>query len=333
MGQTISDALINLSNSRFKMCIILDSKNNFKGVLNDGDIRRALLKGKNLTSKIDQVYNNKPIIVRQNSVQKKILKRLNTENVDQAPIIKNKKVIGIFSRNNILSESLKTPFVIMCGGLGQRLKPITIKIPKALVPINNKPMLSLVMNNIKKYGFNRFIFSTYYKSSLIKNYYKKNKPPNTKIEYIRENKPLGTAGSLSLLKNKIKEKNLLITNCDIISKINYKSLLNFHNDNKADLTIAIKKYYSESQFGEMDINGIYVKNIIEKPTKDVIINAAIYAIKTNLIKELKFNKHKNMDEFIKELIKKKKKVIAFPFYESWFDLGTKKQIKIFKQNL
>ena len=110
----------------------------------------------------------------------------------------------------------------MCGGFGKRLKPTTLKIPKALVLVNNSPMLTRVINNLKKYGFKKFILSTYYKSKLIKNYYKNGKSHNIKINYITEKKPLGTAGSLSLLKNKIKEKNFLITNCDVLSEINYK---------------------------------------------------------------------------------------------------------------
>ena len=302
-------------------------------MLNDGDIRRALLKGKNLGSKIDSIYNKRPIIFRENSVRSKVIRRLSAQKVEHAPIVKNKKVIGIFSSKKIISEDLNTPVVIMCGGFGKRLKPTTLKIPKALVSVNNSPMLTRVINNLKRYGFKKFILSTYYKSKLIKNYYKDGKSHNIKINYVTEKKPLGTAGSLSLLKNKIKEKNFLITNCDVLSEINYKNLLNFHNENKADLTIAIKKYFTESQFGEINIKGIQVNHIYEKPIKDIIINAAIYVMNTKLIKEITYNKFINMNELITYMIKKKKKVIAFPFYENWFDLGTKQQIKIFKDNI
>ena len=204
------------------------------------------LKGYDLTSKIEKIYNKKPIVIRKNSKKSKILKKLSLENVDQAPIVRNKKLIGIFSRNNFISENLNTPVVIMCGGFGKRLKPITKKIPKAMITINNQPMLSLVISNIRRFGFKKFIFSTYYKGNLTKNYFKNGSSFDLNIDYTNEKKPLGTAGSLSLLRNKIKnEKNLLVTNCDIMSQINYKSLLDFHNENKADLTIAIKKFTSE----------------------------------------------------------------------------------------
>ena len=332
LGQTINQALKNLSSSGYKICIVCDSKYVLKGVLNDGDIRRALLKGKNLSSKIDNIYNKKPILFRENSIRSKVVKRLAAEKVEHAPIVKNKKVIGIFSSNKFISKDLNIPVVIMCGGFGKRLKPTTLKIPKALVSVNNSPMLTRVINNLKRYGFKKFIFSTYYKSKLIKNYYKDGKSHNIKINYVTEKKPLGTAGSLSLLRNKIKEKNFLITNCDVLSEINYKSLLNFHNENKADLTIAIRKYSTESQFGEINMKGIHVSHIYEKPIKDIIINAAIYVMNSRLIKELTYNKSMNMNELIMQMIKKKKKVIAFPFYENWFDLGTKQQIKIFRDN-
>ena len=176
-----------------------------------------------------------------------------------------------------------------------------------MITINNQPMLSLVISNIRRFGFKKFIFSTYYKGNLIKNYFKNGSSFDLNIDYTNEKKTIGTAGSLSLLRNKIKnEKNLLVTNCDIMSQINYKSLLDFHNENKADLTIAIKKFTSESQFGEMDLKGIRVRNIIEKPVKDIVINAAIYVIKTKLIREIQTNKHLDMDQFIRILIKNKK---------------------------
>ena len=119
LDQTINDALKNLSSSGFKMCIVLNRNKDFKGVINDGDIRRALLKGYDLTSKIEKIYNKKPIVIRKNSKKSKILKKLSLENVDQAPIVRNKKLIGIFSRNNFISENLNTPVVIMCGGFAK----------------------------------------------------------------------------------------------------------------------------------------------------------------------------------------------------------------------
>ena len=329
-GETISDALKNLSISGYKICIVLDRKNNFKGVLNDGDIRRALLKGKNLSSKIDNIYNKKPIVFRKNLSRRDILKKLVSEKIDQAPFIEKKKVIGIYPYNKPESKVSDIKTIIMCGGFGKRLKPITLKIPKALVMVNKVPILSRIINNLKNNGFKEFIFSTYYKSNLIKKYYKNGKSHGVKIKYITEKKPLGTAGSLSLLRNRIKEKHFLVTNCDVVSEINYRSLLQFHKDNNADLTVAIKKFSSESQFGEINVKGIYINDIKEKPKRDMIINAAIYVFKTKIIKEINYNKYLDMNELIIKLIKKKKKIIAFPFYDNWFDLGTKKELINFK---
>tara|TARA_E500000178_G_scaffold354401_1_gene423209 strand:+ start:505 stop:1566 length:1062 start_codon:yes stop_codon:yes gene_type:complete len=330
LDQTINDALKSLTLSNAKICIVVDKKKNFKGVLNDGDIRRALLRGKNLETKIYQVYNKKPIVLKKNFDKKNSIKKLKNKDIDQAPIIHKKKVIGIFNRNKLVFQNLKVPVVIMSGGIGSRLRPVTNKIPKALVLIKKIPMLSIVMQNIRKHGFANFILTTYYKRNLIKNYYKNGDNMNININYINEKKPLGTAGSLSLLKNKIKEKNFLLTNCDVLSEINYKSLLEFHIKNKADLTIAVKKYVTENHYGEVNTKGIKVSNIIEKPKKNIIINSGIYVLKTRCAKILKRNQYMDMNVLITQMIKKKKKVIAFPFYENWFDLGTKEQLKIFK---
>ncbi|SMF79612.1 sugar phosphate nucleotidyltransferase [Candidatus Pelagibacter sp. HIMB1321] len=334
LHETINDALKSLNNSNARICIVVDKKNFFKGVLNDGDIRRALLKGKNLTTKISNIYNKKPIVLNKNFDEKNSIKKLKENNLDNAPIVDNKKVIGIFNANKpIIKKNLEMPVVIMSGGKGSRLKPTTIKIPKALVRIKKTPMLTLVINNLRKYGFFNFILTTFYKKNLIKNYYGNGKKLNIDIKYVNEKKPLGTAGSLSLLKNMIKNKFFLLTNCDVISEINYKSLLEFHIKNKADLTIAVKKYVTENHYGEINISGINVRNIVEKPKKNIIINSGIYILNSKIIKILKYHHYIDMNELIMKLIKKNKKVIAFPFYENWFDLGTKEQLKIYKSTL
>ena len=201
MKNKISDALKSLINSGTRICIVVDKKNHFKGVLNDGDIRRALLKGKNLETKIQEIYNKKPIIIKKNFSKEISLKRLKEKSVDQAPIIDGKKVVGIFFRDKFLFQNLKTPVVIMSGGLGKRLRPVTSKIPKALVLLKNKPMLSIVIQNIKNFGFNNFILTTFYKHGLIKKYFKNGSDLNIKINYITEKKPHFSA-SLSLISKK-----------------------------------------------------------------------------------------------------------------------------------
>ena len=333
LGTTISDALKNLSISKLKICIVIDSKKNFKGILNDGDIRRALLKGKNLNTKIEDIYNRKPFVLKENYNYSLASKQLELRQIDQAPIIRNNKVIGIFSNKKTLLDNLKVPAVIMCGGFGKRLKPLTKQIPKALIKINNTPMLSIVLNNLKKFGFNDFILSTYYKSNLIKKYYRQGKSKNIKIRYIREKTPLGTAGSLSLIKKEIKEKFFLLTNCDVISDINYRNLINYHKKNNADLTIAVKKLFTENLYGEIKMKEGAVKHIYEKPKKEIIINSAIYVVNSKCINFLDYNRRIDMNEFIMKLIKKKRKVIAYPFLDNWQDIGTKNELKNFKSYL
>ena len=333
LGDTIKDALRSLSASSLRVCIVLDKNNFFKGILNDGDIRRALLNGNNLKSKIDKIYNKRPIIIKNEIINKTLIDKLTKLDIDYAPIIKEKKVVDIFSIKKKITSKFKEQVVIMCGGLGVRLKPLTKKIPKALIKIKNEPMLSLVIKKIKNYGFDDFILATNYKSSLIKNYYKKGKLHDIKIKYTKEEKPLGTAGSLSLMKKMISKKNFLVTNCDVISNINYGNLMEFHNKNKAFLTMAVKKFTSVNQFGEIHLNGINVKNIIEKPKKDITVNAGIYILSKKCLRYLKYNQYIDMTDLISILIKKNKKIIAYPFFENWQDLGTKNDLKIFKKSL
>lgn len=327
IGQTINDALKIISFSKFKICLVLNKSNFFKGVLVDGDIRRALLNGKELNSKIDDVFNSRPMIIKEGFIEKDVIDKLEAKNIFYAPLIKKNRVIGLFSSKVLLAENIKIPVVIMCGGLGKRLRPITQKIPKALIKINKIPMLSHVIKKIKNYGFGKFILSTYYKSYLIKKFYQDGKNLGVEIHYSREKTPLGTAGPMSLLKKKIKQKNFIMTNCDVISEINYKNFLDYHIKNNADLTVGVKKIELENAFGKIYVKHSRITNIIEKPKKTVLINAAVYAIRTKCLTNLKYNQKIDMNEFILKLLNSKKKIIAFPFYESWYDLGTKDQLK------
>ena len=134
------------------------------------------------------------------------------------------------------------------------------------------------------------------------------------------------------MKKMISQKNFLITNCDVISNINYTNLMEFHNKNKAFLTIAVKRFTAVNQFGEIHLNGINVKKIIEKPKKDMTINAGIYILSKKCLRYLKHNQHMDMTDLILMLIKKNKKIIAYPFFENWHDLGTKNDLKIYKKS-
>ena len=236
---------------------------------------------------------------------------------------KKKRIIKI----RILSEKdqkieKNTEILIMAGGFGKRLLPLTKKIPKPMLKINRKPMIENIVLKFLDQGFSKFNISTHYKATLIKNYFKKKRNFGAEIIFLNEKKPLGTAGCLGLLKNKKLEKNILIHNADVISNLNYNNFIKFHNESKSDITVAAKEHISFSPFGEINFKGIKIKKIDEKPKNVSFINAGIYIIKSKLIRELKVEKL-SMTDFIQKKIKKNVKVNIFPIHEFWSDIGHK----------
>jgi len=201
---------------------------------------------------------------------------------------------------------------------------VTKTKPKPLLKINRKPILEHIISNAKRQGFERFIISVGYKGNQIKDYFKDGSNWGVRIEYISEKKPLGTAGFLSLLK--IKDKKFIISNGDIISKINFKNLLNFHERNKSFATMAIRKKLNNETFGVVEVSGKKFLNIKEKPLITYNINSGIYILNSKVIKLVKKNKKMEMTDLFNFMQKMKKKVYVFPVYENWIDLATLKDL-------
>ncbi len=243
-----------------------------------------------------------------------------------------KKPIGIYFRKIFLKTRKKSKNIkvfLMAGGKGKRLNPYTLKTPKPMLIIDKKPMLYYVLKNYFSQGFNNFYISVNFRYKQITDYFKDGSFLGVKISYIKEKKPLGTAGSLGNLKYQNIE-DVLVSNCDIMTDINYSSIIDFHKKFKADVTMAVKSSILQSQFGVIENNGIRIKSIKEKPKITQYVNAGIYIFKGSILNKIKNNRYLNMNSLLSKLIDDKKKVILYPLYESWIDLGTHKDLNYYK---
>ncbi len=253
---------------------------------------------------------------------------MNSNEIQHIPVInKKKEIIGLHIDPYLIrTNKISTKFIIMAGGPGKRLLPFTKKKPKALVKVYNKPMTEHIIQRAKSFGFFNFVLSINYFGNQIKNYFKDGKDLGVRINYIKEEKPLGTAGSLYLLK-KLKDKYVLVTNCDVISDVNYADVIRYHKNQKADVTMVIKRYEIKNSFGVIETKGNNFVSYQEKKMKYENINAGIYVFNVKNFKILKKEKHKDMNNFFEDLTKMGKKVIVYPIYERWVDLGHKEYIK------
>jgi dTDP-glucose pyrophosphorylase len=326
----ISDAAKNLNSNGVKICLVVNRKNQLVGTITDGDIRRGFLKGCKLSDKIEKIINKKFVSIKKGSNLKSAYKIMKNLNINYLPVLEDKKLVNLyFYENNFFSNNkIHNDFIIMAGGFGKRLYPITKNIPKPMVKVKNKPILEHIILNARNEGFYKFTIIIHHLKDKIINYFKDGSKFGVNIEYIVEKKPLGTAGGLALLKKKI-SKNILITNADMLSSLSFKDLLNYHTTNKSDATVGVKVMSTKENYGLVDLKGINIVKFKEKPTVHRFINCGVYALNTQNLKKLAINKQTDMISFLEKLKNDQKKIIAFPVYEGWLDLGNRKNLKKF----
>lgn len=318
---TIKKALKVIAGGNIKIATVVDKKDKLIGTITDGDIRRGFLKGLNINSSIKSIINNKPITGKKNDSKEKLLNIALSREVNQIPIINNKKkLIGIYLIEELIKNKIKfNKVVIMAGGKGTRLRPLTKNTPKPMLKVGNKPILETIIKRFKDCGFKDLIICVNYKSHIIKKYFGNGEKFGVKIEYIREKKKMGTAGALSLVKEKLTEP-FFVINGDLLTNLDFGKMLDFHNSHNAIATMSVKEYSINSPYGEVSLSNENIYSINEKPSYKFFANAGIYILDPKCI-NLVPKKFFDMTSLFKKIILTKKKTISFPLDEYWKDIG------------
>jgi dTDP-glucose pyrophosphorylase len=327
---TILEVINNLNASGLKIVLIVDKNKQFIGLINDGDIRRAFLNGFSINSSIQRIINKKTFFVRTISDLNNYSSR-ELIALSHIPIIKNNKIYGLYVQNintNFLKKNIKEHVVIMAGGYGKRLGALTKKCPKALLKFNNKPLLQYILEYIKKYNFYNIHISVFFLKKMIKNFIKKKNNFSLKVKFLEEKYPMGTIGSIGLIK-KI-SNNFIVVNCDVISDVDLNELLKFHKKNKSILTIGVKNFQYKNPYGVIVSKKNKFISFREKPEVNFTINTGIYIFNKKIIPIInKFNL-KNIENLITLLSDKNYRILTYPIFENWLDLGQdKKKLKIY----
>ena len=330
-NKKIKDAIKVLGFSEFQVLLVVDANKKFLGTLTDGDIRRGLIKGLSLNAKISEIMNSQAILVPPGTDRETAKQLMLTNSILQLPVVKkNKNIVGLYYLKDFLKIKKKNnPFVIMAGGKGLRLRPITNSIPKPMIKINGKPIIETIIENAKKQGFYNFIIITNYLSKVIEDHFRNNSKFDVKISILKEKKFMGTIGGVSIAK-KLINNDFILTNGDIVSDIRYDEVLDYHQRLNSDATISVNNYLQKISFGVVKTNGFRVEEILEKPIEKKYVNAGVYAFNKKALNHLKINKYMDVPDFINSLISKKFKVNAFALHEDWNDIGLKENLKKFK---
>lgn len=330
--EKVTELIKKINKSNIKIIFAVDKNKRLIGSISSGDLRRFLTKKMNYEAKVSQIMNRKVKFFYQKD-EDKIQTNLFTKSIFCIPIVNNQRKILYFKlKKNLEVSNKKNIIFLLAGGKGLRLYPLTKNNPKPMLKIKNKTIIEKIINNFKEQGFCNFVISVNYLKNKIKNFLKNGKNFGVKIIYVEENSYLGTAGSLSLLKSKDNRLPIIVANSDLVSSIDYENLLNYHIKQKADITICSKNKIFVMPYGELLLQKYDVRKIIEKPTTSSLVNAGIYVINVNLLNYLKKNKRIMMNDFINHLITLKKKVITYPVFENWIDIGNKLELAKAKKN-
>lgn len=312
-----------------QIAIVTDEEGKLMGTVTDGDIRRGILKKINLSSPVSEIMNPHPIAIPKMKDKKSIVNILKANKIRHLPVIDEARhIIGIERLEEQLTDSCSNNWVmIMAGGRGNRLRPLTDDSPKPMLKIGGKPILQTILEQFIRQGFKRFCISVNYKSAHVKEFFKNGSWLNAQIDYIDELKQLGTAGSLSLFPFETEEP-ILILNGDILTKLSFDQLIKFHRDHKAKATIAVAAYDFQVPYGLIKANKDHLIGFEEKPVFSSFINAGIYVLNPEVLKIVPENSYFDMNNLFNKLLENKEPVCVFPIREYWIDIG---EIKNFNQ--
>ena len=319
---TIEQAIRNLDQVAIKIILVVNDAGALEGTISDGDIRRGLLKGLDLASPIAGIIHHNPLVVPPEMGRELVMQLMVANKILQIPVIDERRhVAGLHLWDEITTPRVRpNPMVIMAGGMGTRLRPHTEDCPKPMLPVAGKPMLEHIIERARSEGFSHFVLAIHYLGHVIEKYFGNGERLGVRIEYLREQSPLGTAGALGLL-NPHPDSPFVVTNGDVLTDIRYGDLLDFHIRHAATATMAVRVHEWQHPFGVVQTEGVEIVGFEEKPVARTHINAGIYALNPDALRVLPVNTHCDMPTLFERLQAASMRTVAYPMHELWLDVG------------
>ena len=320
---TLVKTIENMSKSGLQIALVVDESNKLLGTITDGDIRRALLKHKAMDVIISEVMNSSPITASVSEDRESILSLMKQKRLMHIPIVDGSGcLLNLETLHHLMDKIVyDNPVFLMAGGFGKRLSPLTNNTPKPLLHVGSKPILETILEQFIEKGFHDFYISTHYKAKMLGEYFGNGSRWGVSIKYVHEATPLGTGGALGLLPDDISELPLIMMNGDLLTKVDFVSLLSFHQERKNIATMCVSKYDFQVPYGVIEQDGDKIKDIVEKPTHNFFINAGIYVLEPLIRKHIDGKKYLDMPYLLKQQISNGENVNIFPIHEYWLDIG------------
>jgi len=314
-----------IDTSDSKIALVMDENGRLVGSATDGDIRRGLLKGYTLDSNISIFMHQEPVVLPATATRQQILDAMHNLDVKQIPLVcDDGKIVGLTSYSLLQGMAhikRSNPVVIMAGGKGKRLMPITKDIPKSMVEVGGRPILELIIQRFRSHGFHNFYLSINHLGNIIEEHFKDGSEFGCEITYLRENQRLGTAGALSFLPASVVE-DFIVINGDILSSMDFGDMLDSHLAKGNSATICTRTHRMEVPYGVLRVNDAgLVETIIEKPVYENLISAGIYAINPEALTYIKENTFTDMPNLLMTIAQDGHKISTYSLQEEWIDIG------------
>ena len=319
---SIKDAMQVMDKCALQIIFVADEDNRLLGVVTDGDVRRSLLRDGTFSQPVAGIMNRHPVSAKQGTGRPALLRMMRAKTIRQIPLVDEENhLVGLAQMEEMLYPARRdNAVVLMAGGLGTRLRPLTDKIPKPLLKVGSKPILETILESFLDAGFHRFYFAVNYKSQMIEDYFGDGNRFGAEIEYLHEKKRMGTAGALYFLPEAPKEP-ILVMNGDLLTKVDFGEFLDYHMEQDAAATMAVREYNYQVPYGVIDFNGERIAAIREKPSYSFFVNAGIYVLSPEAVACVNKEEFFDMPQLFDALIAAGKKTTVYPVREYWLDIG------------
>ncbi len=330
---SIRETIRIIDRSALQIALVVDPDDKLLGTVTDGDIRRGILKGVSLDAPVKQIYYVSPLTASIDDDPETMHRIMKEQYINQLPVLDHEgRVVQLKVLKEILAEKKqKNPVILMAGGLGTRLRPLTESCPKPLLKIGGTPVLETILQGFIDNGFNNFYLSVNYKAEMIEDYFQDGSKWGVSIKYLREDKRLGTAGSIKLLPDR-PSMPFIVMNGDLLTKVNFKQLLEFHtNNNKlsnAMATMCVREYTIQIPYGVIKKEGNRLIRLDEKPIQRFFVNGGIYVFEPKILDLIPENQYFDMTDLFDNIMAKNYKTIIFQIREYWMDIGHKNDFEI-----
>lgn len=320
---SLIEALEVINRDVLQIALVVRENGNLQGTVTDGDIRRAILKGLPLTTAVNEIMNKTPVTLNAKSREKEALFLMQAKGIHQLPVLDDQgQVLGIHVLSDLIAARIKpNKVVIMAGGLGSRLRPLTEEIPKPMLQVGDKPILHTIIEQLKEHGLVHIVLAVNYLADRIRDYFGTGEAFGVEIEYVQETERMGTAGALTLM-SELPPEPLVVMNGDILTKVDFSQLLQFHQTEGHAVTMCVRNYEYQVPYGVVHLNEDYkVAEIVEKPRHSFLVSAGIYVLNPSTIPLIPPRSYFDMPSFLDLVAKQPEGVGCFPIHDYWIDIG------------